>query len=783
MRQLLYRDSKLKVPKKEHEEGEEVKKGSRSLKEIPSKSGVDGYNGSTRYLALEDAYVHQVYIEIAREWTSSSPVNPHIKEFLMEEFEDGSLVIDLGSGHGKYLKVNSALITLGLDRCDQWFQDNPTPGENFLVGDIMSIPMRDSLFDGILCSGVLHHISTTERRILALKEMTRIMRVGGKVLITVWAFEGRELNSQDVLIKWNSCKHSVSPRNNTSDSSETESDDGSSSTTTSNTFVNRRAAYESCNSPTSEFGSCYSFVRKALLKFNLNSGGLNHYTSRRASKTSKESQDAEDLPIEIQNLDQFKGISQTAPKSSPSSSMNNSPSYKLKRKGSLLLNRINLLGSSISGANEKSPRRHSLKENYGSFVSLISSKTSQIKEQILPSSAKLDNPDSPQPKPRRFIFGGQKEENEGKVESRNHINQFLHHRLSLPFVTSAGIKRRDPNVTSTCFEDKVCSHSIMKEAMNNLIIEEAEVLKEVPEEQLFEIEEDFKSKINDFDKKEIIHESGEETHHFDGGKNHDVIRRKRQIFGRILQKSQSSDSLSSKQSRQHSFNTESTTTFTNSTNSTSDSSKVLVAYYSMPELRSIERSSSSEDDHQNPQYPTAVRAKRYRPRITDLHPITFLEEDELNLVLSPKPELRRDDTQEQEELDNIFQSMEIVHSKFLGEAPGGRDKLQLDLEQLEGSSPPMEPLDSFDDSKKTQRSLSVEYKAKISPSYRQTLRRFSASPSLYGPKHPIIQFFQDECQHETHPSVDSEESFRDNHTCGQELQGQYRRSRRKGLRI
>ena len=38
---------------------------------------------------------------------------------------------------------------------------------------------------------VIHHIATVERRVRALREIARALRVGGRVIISVWAMEQR----------------------------------------------------------------------------------------------------------------------------------------------------------------------------------------------------------------------------------------------------------------------------------------------------------------------------------------------------------------------------------------------------------------------------------------------------------------------------------------------------------------------------------------------------------------------------------------------------------------
>ena len=58
--------------------------------------------------------------------------------------------------------------------------------------------------DAVLSIAVIHHIATAERRVHALRELSRVLRVGGRVMISVWAMEQRQrrFESQDVLIPW-----------------------------------------------------------------------------------------------------------------------------------------------------------------------------------------------------------------------------------------------------------------------------------------------------------------------------------------------------------------------------------------------------------------------------------------------------------------------------------------------------------------------------------------------------------------------------------------------------
>lgn len=41
----------------------------------------------------------------------------------------------------------------------------------------------------MLSIAVVHHFATTERRVHALKELARVLRIGGRLVISVWAME------------------------------------------------------------------------------------------------------------------------------------------------------------------------------------------------------------------------------------------------------------------------------------------------------------------------------------------------------------------------------------------------------------------------------------------------------------------------------------------------------------------------------------------------------------------------------------------------------------------
>lgn len=63
----------------------------------------------------------------------------------------------------------------------------------------MCLPYASNRFDAVLSIAVLHHITTPSRRIHMLTELLRVLRPGGKALVTVWATHQEDMKK---LAKW-----------------------------------------------------------------------------------------------------------------------------------------------------------------------------------------------------------------------------------------------------------------------------------------------------------------------------------------------------------------------------------------------------------------------------------------------------------------------------------------------------------------------------------------------------------------------------------------------------
>lgn len=113
----------------------------------------------------------------------------YVQTFLKELPSDSKL-IDVGAGSQRYRSYASHLNYVaqdfckydgigdsGLNQSGDWDVSNIE-----IVSDILEIPVENGSFDYALCTDVLEHVP---RAYDACKELRRIVRVGGKILITV----------------------------------------------------------------------------------------------------------------------------------------------------------------------------------------------------------------------------------------------------------------------------------------------------------------------------------------------------------------------------------------------------------------------------------------------------------------------------------------------------------------------------------------------------------------------------------------------------------------------
>ena len=129
-----------------------------------------------------------------------------IKEFV-ETVPKGSTVYDIGCGSGRNMTYPD-ISFIGIDNCEKLLKICYCKGLNVIYSDMCNLPLKDNSGDFIMSVAAFHHLSTKERRMQALNEFYRVLKPGGKVLISVWSKNQPKKTRRifetygDTMVKW-----------------------------------------------------------------------------------------------------------------------------------------------------------------------------------------------------------------------------------------------------------------------------------------------------------------------------------------------------------------------------------------------------------------------------------------------------------------------------------------------------------------------------------------------------------------------------------------------------
>jgi ubiquinone/menaquinone biosynthesis C-methylase UbiE len=99
--------------------------------------------------------------------------------------------LDLGCGGGRHLElaVKSGFLQkncLGSDISKGQLKTVISKGFKTLKCDFTCIPVENESFDSVACIAAFHHLLNRDLQVKALKEFRRILKVGGRILISNW---------------------------------------------------------------------------------------------------------------------------------------------------------------------------------------------------------------------------------------------------------------------------------------------------------------------------------------------------------------------------------------------------------------------------------------------------------------------------------------------------------------------------------------------------------------------------------------------------------------------
>jgi SAM-dependent methyltransferase len=110
-----------------------------------------------------------------------------VLQLLAERWRPGMRVLEVGSGSGGVTEYLAYPVT-GVDPAFERTAERSTEWLERLPGRATALPVEDGSFDAVLCVEVVEHLGEQERE-PALREMVRVLRHGGRLILTFPADE------------------------------------------------------------------------------------------------------------------------------------------------------------------------------------------------------------------------------------------------------------------------------------------------------------------------------------------------------------------------------------------------------------------------------------------------------------------------------------------------------------------------------------------------------------------------------------------------------------------
>jgi ubiquinone/menaquinone biosynthesis C-methylase UbiE len=153
--------------------------------------------------------INEVYDKIANQFDYTRVrIWGSVRRFL-DYLPSNSEILEVGCGNGKNMLYRKDFNFYGMDVSKKQIEICEKKKLNVRQGSMTELPYDSNYFDYIICIATYHHLDNDIDRQKALNEMKRVLKKGGKILITVWAMEQEEdsnfsFNSTDEMVPWKS---------------------------------------------------------------------------------------------------------------------------------------------------------------------------------------------------------------------------------------------------------------------------------------------------------------------------------------------------------------------------------------------------------------------------------------------------------------------------------------------------------------------------------------------------------------------------------------------------
>jgi len=130
------------------------------------------------------------YNLIAEDFSRTRSFIPEDIKELGRYVKDGDRVLDLGCGNGRLVEVfkERNIEYIGADVSEKLIKiaKEKYPQNEFIIISDFNLPFSNNYFDKVYSLAVFHHIPSEEFRLQFLREIKRILKPGGNLILTVW---------------------------------------------------------------------------------------------------------------------------------------------------------------------------------------------------------------------------------------------------------------------------------------------------------------------------------------------------------------------------------------------------------------------------------------------------------------------------------------------------------------------------------------------------------------------------------------------------------------------
>ncbi len=118
-------------------------------------------------------------------------------KFLFDDYLiEKEKILDLGCGNGRFYELfeNKNVDYIGVDISERLIKlaQRKHPGVKFQTADALNLPFPNNYFDKIYTIAVLHYIPSKQLRLQFLKEIKRVLKKEGFLILTVWKFYNKK---------------------------------------------------------------------------------------------------------------------------------------------------------------------------------------------------------------------------------------------------------------------------------------------------------------------------------------------------------------------------------------------------------------------------------------------------------------------------------------------------------------------------------------------------------------------------------------------------------------